>query len=312
MESNKKGQDILFKSKYKINFQLNPVEYGYDLNLVDKSEIDLANYNVTEFYREPLAATSVSLGHIPSTHQKVAIKKIFKERLIDDFLKTQAAQEFPLHCSLNHENIVKGLEWSENEKEYILVMECTNHPDYFKEKIDVNLTPIKNEVKLKSFANDILEGLTYLHSKGVIHGDIKLENLLLHVDKEKDENSVTHVVKMCDFGLSRIMNPETRSVYMETPVGSHHYMAPEIKSRSNVNEKVDMWALGIVLYKMAVAYKPTQIAGYKYGKEPIPFRKVDWRKRSHEIQDLILRMLEIDPEKRISAEEALQHPWFQV
>jgi len=133
----RKGQEILFKSKYNLNFQINPSEYGIDLASSAKTAIDLTNYNVTEFYREPLAATSVSLGTLPSTDQKVAIKKIFKEHLVTDFLKTQAAQEFPLHCSLNHENIVKGIEWSENENEYIMVMECSSHPDYLKDKIDV-------------------------------------------------------------------------------------------------------------------------------------------------------------------------------
>lgn len=54
-----------------------------------------------------------------------------------DFQKAQAAQEFPLHCSLNHDNVVKGIEWSENDDEYILVMEYSNRADYFKEKIDV-------------------------------------------------------------------------------------------------------------------------------------------------------------------------------
>lgn len=73
-----------------------------------------------------------------------------------------------------------------------------------------------------------------------------------------------------------------------------------------------MWAVGIALYKMAVAYKPTQINGYTVGKDPIPFRKIDWRKRSPELQDLIEKLLETDPVKRISAEEALQHPWFQI
>ena len=63
---------------------------------------------------------------------------------------------------------------------------------------------------------------------------------------------------------------------------------------------------------MAVAYKPTQIAGYKYGKDDIPFRSIDWRKRTPELQDLIQKMLLVDPEKRISVEEALDHPWFQI
>jgi serine/threonine protein kinase len=209
---------------------------------------------------------------------------------------------------LNHTNIIKGLEWSENDDEYILVMECSNRPNYLKDKIQGKLNPIKNEHKMKSFTSDILEGLNYLHKGGIIHGDIKLENILYHVDKEEG----THIMKLCDFGLSRVIDQSSGKVYMETPVGSKHYMAPEIKSRSYVDAKVDMWALGVVLYKMSVAYKPTQIAGYKYGKDPIPFRPADWKKRSLELQDLIEKLLEVDPEKRFSAQEALDHPWFQI
>jgi len=118
------------------------------------------------------------------------------------------------------------------------------------------------------------------------------------------------MVKLCDFGLSRILDPKTGKFLMTIPVGSVSYMAPEITSNSYVNEKIDMWALGIVLYKMSVAYKPTQITGYKYGEGPIPFRRVDWRKRSKELQDLITGLLEVDSEKRLSAKEALAHPWF--
>jgi len=69
--------------------------------------------------------------------KKVAIKKIYKEDLITDFQKRQAVQEFPLHCSLNHQNIVKGMEWSESDSEYMMVMEYMNKATYFQEKIDV-------------------------------------------------------------------------------------------------------------------------------------------------------------------------------
>lgn len=54
-----------------------------------------------------------------------------------DFQRKLAQQEFPLHCRLNHENIVKGLEWSENDQEYVILMEYMNQPNYFREKIDV-------------------------------------------------------------------------------------------------------------------------------------------------------------------------------
>jgi len=272
-----------------------------------KGKIDLSLYrDIAEIYRVEMAPTSVSTAFRPGSGEKVAIKEIYKNELVNEFQKTQAAQEFPLHCSLDHETIVKGYEWTENDSEYILVMEWMNDADYFKEKIETNLNPIKHEEKIKSYMNDILEALAYLHEKGIVHGDIKLENMLIN----RTEGEKIPIVKLCDFGLSRVLDPKTGKFLMTIPVGSVSYMAPEIKSNSYVDEKIDMWALGIVLYKMSVAYKPTQITGYKYGDGPIPFRRVDWRKRSKELQDLITGLLEVDPEKRLSAKEALAHPWF--
>ena len=61
---------------------------------------------------------------------------------------------------------------------------------------------------------------------------------------------------------------------------------------------------------MCVAYKPTQIGDYSYGSGPIPFRKIDWRKRSPDVQDFILKTLDMDPNKRPSAAELLKHKWF--
>jgi len=291
-----------------MSFQLNPEEYGFQIDTNTKTSIDLAHYGlVSEVYREPLSATSLSIAIKKDQNEKVAIKKIYKEDLITDFQKRQAVQEFPLHCSLNHQNIVKGLEWSESDSEYMMVMEYMNKATYFQEKIDVNLTAVKNETKMKSYIADALEGLVYLHSNGIAHGDIKLENMLVH----RDEDDRIPTVKLCDLGLAR-RHADCGRFFMETPVGSQNYMAPEIKANCYVNSKIDIWALGVVLYKMSVAYKPTQIAGYKYGKGPIPFRKFDWKKRSHELQDFISQLLEMDSEKRISAEEALQHPWFQI
>jgi serine/threonine protein kinase len=304
-------QEYIFKSNQNVSFQINPAQYGITLSQAAKSCIDLTHYlNVSEIYREALAPTSISLAVMPTTNEKVCIKRTFKEYLVNDFQKEQAAQEFPLHCSFRHENIVRGLEWSENSTEYLMVMEYMNKAEYFNEKIDVNLCPVKSELKMKSYISDTLEGLSYLHSKGIVHGDIKLQNML--VSKTEDDDGAIPIVKLCDFGLSRILSKDTGKFYMEFQVGSIPYMAPEIQPKSNVDEKIDMWALGVTLYKMAVAYKPTQIAGYKYGNGPVPFRKVDWRKRSHELQDLITNLLEVDSNKRISVEEALQHPWFQI
>jgi len=265
-------------------------------------------YNMREIHREVLASTSVTLANMHPTGERVAIKKIYKEYLVNDFLKEQAKQECQLHCDLDHPNIAKALEWFEDDEEYSIVLEYVDKPTYLKDKIKTNLTPIKNEQKMKSYVKDILEALVYLHSKDIVHGDIKLENILVKSKENSDASFCT--VKLCDFGLSRILDKETRKAFMKFAVGSTCYMAPEIKANAYVDDKIDVWALGIVMYKMAVAYKPTQMPGYKTYNAPVPFRKQDWRDRSQELQDLVAQMLVIDPSNRITAAEALQHPWF--
>ena len=74
-----------------------------------------------------------------------------------------------------------------------------------------------------------------------------------------------------------------------------------------------MWSFGISLYQMATAYFPTAIKNYKYGNGPIPFRAVYWKYFDlPKIKDLIERCLEMNPQKRITCKEALNHEWFEV
>lgn len=87
-------------------------------------------------------------------------------------------------------------------------------------------------------------------------------------------------------------------------------MAPELGLAETIDYSIDMWSFGIVLYEMAACYKPTAVKGYKFGAGPIPFPPSDFRKRSKAMQNLIERCLEMDPTKRITAEEAIKHPWF--
>ena len=87
-------------------------------------------------------------------------------------------------------------------------------------------------------------------------------------------------------------------------------MAPELGQVEYIYNSIDIWSFGIVLYELATTYKPTQVKGFKYGSAPIPFVKSDWRKRKVSLQDLVKRCLEVDPAKRITAAEALDHEWF--
>lgn len=70
-------------------------------------------------------------------------------------------------------------------------------------------------------------------------------------------------------------------------MGTVCYIAPEVKRGARVSQKIDMWSLGIVLYKMCCAYRPDQVDNYKYGTGPIPFPEEDWGERSSELKDLV-------------------------
>jgi len=160
---------------------------------------------------------------------------------------------------------------------------------------------------LLTYAEDILEGLDYVHQRGIIHADIKLENILTQTAEREDEYNIA---KLCDFGLSHKMDSSGKAVAI-VKAGTLGYMAPEVQAMATIGSEIDMWSFGVMLYEMTTAYKPTAMKNYRYGSGPIPYRNIDWRKHSKQLQDLINSCLEVDPTKRITAQEALMHPWFE-
>lgn len=132
------------------------------------------------------------------------MKTVRKNKLMNDLQRRFSMQECVIHSGMKHDHIVELYDYSENEDEIILLMEFVNHADYFEEKIEQRLTPVKNEEKLQSYALDILEALDYIHSQGVIHCDMKLQNLLVQIPDYQEEFPV---VKICDFGLAHLVDP---------------------------------------------------------------------------------------------------------
>lgn len=104
--------------------------------------------------------------------------------------------------------------------------------------------------------------LAYIHSRGVIHGDLKLSNIFAH----REEGSDIHL-KLADFGLSLVIDQSTGKAHRELAAGTMGYLAPEIKDNSYITTASDIWSFGIMIYELCVAYKPTDWGGYKYGKQ---------------------------------------------
>lgn len=205
---------------------------------------------------------------------------------------------------MKHKNIIEVYDYTENVDEIAIFMEYANKPFYLSELVHDQHTPIDDEKTLKKYAKDILEGLHYIHNQGIIHSDLKLPNILCH----EENGEIT--VKICDFGLARIAD-EGR-IWVDDVSGTLGHIAPEVKSNTYVTPAIDVWCFGLILYEMAVAYKPTMIKNYSYASGDIPFRRVDWRRKSAELQDLIAKCMSYNPEERISSEAALQHPWFTL
>jgi serine/threonine protein kinase len=210
---------------------------------------------------------------------------------------------------MSHPNIIKLFSYSENETEYALLMEYANKATYLQELIFDQHTPVDSEKEIQVYAMDLLEALKHIHGQGVIHCDLKLDNMLAH----QEEDDTFPIIKLCDFGLAHKIDPSLGGKALKkTTVGTWGYIAPESHKNKYIGREMDMWSFGLTLYEMAVAYKPTQVKGYEYGKGDLPFRSRDWRGRSKELQDLIIACMEMDPEKRITAEDALQHPYFST
>jgi calcium-dependent protein kinase len=142
----------------------------------------------------------------------------------------------------------------------------------------------------------------------IIHRDLKPENILI-VDKNK-EGYIT--VKVCDFGTSKIF--ETGAVEQHV-VGSSYYIAPEVLNK-NYNEKCDVWSCGVIMYILLSQRPPFGGRNDKEIMENVKKGTFDlqsppFNKLSESGIDLINKLLTIDVDKRISAEEALNHPWFK-
>jgi len=153
-----------------------------------------------------------------------------------------------------------------------------------------------------------LSAVAYLHDHGIVHRDLKPENLLFRTPEDNAD------LLIADFGLSRIMDEEQFHV-LTTTCGTPGYMAPEIFKKTGHGKPVDIWAIGVITYFLLCGYTPFDrdsnleemqailVADYSF--TPIEY----WRGVSLHARNFIKRCLTIDPTQRLTAHEALSHPF---
>uniref|UniRef100_A0A336M6P4 protein kinase C n=1 Tax=Culicoides sonorensis TaxID=179676 RepID=A0A336M6P4_CULSO len=157
----------------------------------------------------------------------------------------------------------------------------------------------------RSVAIKILVALKYLHSRNIVHCDLKPENVLLSSDSEFPQ------VKLCDFGFARIIGEKS---FRRSVVGTPAYLAPEVLRNKGYNRSLDMWSVGVIIYVSLSGTFPfnededindqIQNAAFMYPPNP-------WKEISSEAIDLINNLLQVKQRKRFTVDKSLSHTWLQ-
>ena len=248
----------------------------------------------------------VKLGIHKSTQQRVAIKIIKKSQMKDNDAEL-VKSEIDIMKLCHHPNVVRLLDHFENAEYIFIVMEYLSGgslKDYFILK-KYNF----NEKRAAEIMFQLGLGLQYLHQYGVVHRDLKPDNIMMTETENMSQ------IKIMDFGLSKIMGPKEHVV---DGFGTLSFVAPEVLVRTPYNKEVDIWSLGIILYYMLTGLLPfdddsdnEEIIAKMIVFNECKFPKNAWEGRSDEVIDLIKRCLEKSPEKRINIESYLKHKWFK-
>uniref|UniRef100_A0A667YY61 calcium/calmodulin-dependent protein kinase n=1 Tax=Myripristis murdjan TaxID=586833 RepID=A0A667YY61_9TELE len=205
---------------------------------------------------------------------------------------------------LKHPNIVRLHDSISEEGFHYLVFDLVTGGELFE---DIVAREYYSEADASHCIQQILESVHHCHVNGIVHRDLKPENLLL-ASKLKGA-----AVKLADFGLAIEVQGDQQAWFGFA--GTPGYLSPEVLRKDPYGKPVDMWACGVILYILLVGYPPfwdeDQHRLYQQIKAgAYDFPSPEWDTVTPEAKDLINKMLTINPSKRITATEALKHPWI--
>jgi len=247
----------------------------------------IGNYEVESILADGIFG-QVRLARHHLTKERVIIKSIEKSKVdLSRFHEIEAMKR------LFHPHVIRLLEVIEAPLKVYIVCQYLEGGELYELAM---LKDKLSEDEARKFWRQIVDGVQYIHSRGIAHRDLKLENLML----DKDQNVV-----IIDLGLANFMS---EGKLLNTFCGSSSYAAPEMfLCLKYKGPEVDIWSMGVILYCLVLGYLPFEDPQHIVDADFIPFEPSD--NISPEFQDLISRIFKFNPNERITIDEIQRHPW---
>ncbi|KAL2001189.1 hypothetical protein VTN02DRAFT_2114 [Thermoascus thermophilus] len=234
---------------------------------------------------------------------KVAVKIILKKNVKGN--EQMVYDELEMLQKLNHPNIVHFHDWFESRDKYYIVTQLATGGELFDRICEYGKFTEKDASQT---IRQVLDAVNYLHERNIVHRDLKPENLL-YLTSAPDSPLV-----LADFGIAKML--DSPSEVLTTMAGSFGYAAPEVMLKQGHGKAVDMWSMGVITYTLLCGYSPFRsenlpdlIEECRNGR--IVFHERYWKDVSKDAKDFIMTLLQPDPTKRATSEEALRHPWLK-
>lgn len=239
----------------------------------------------------------VKLAVERSTGEQFAIKYIRKSKIHDEHDLNRIRREIKIMSSLRHPHIIQVHEVFENKDKIILVMESADGGELYDYINNRHLT----EKDARRVFRQIVSAVKFCHQNGIVHRDLKLENILL----DHDNNA-----KIADFGLSNFYN---HTDMLKTYCGSPLYASPEIVNGSPYyGPEVDCWSLGVVLYTLVYGTMPFDGSNFKRLRTQITSGDYYEPDNPSEAAGLIRHLLTVNPAKRATINDIVSHWWVNL
>jgi len=235
--------------------------------------------------------------------------KEFAMKIIDKTPYSNTSQiinEINILKTLDHPNILKVLEFHLTADKFYIITDYCKEGELFHE-IDKRTKFSERETSFILY--QILQAVRYIHKMRVVHRDIKPENIMI---MGREPNGLLHV-KLIDFGTAKLFSEGNKHKAL---VGSSYYIAPEV-IRGKYDESCDLWSVGVIMYIMLTGTPPFNGDDDDEILKAVSIGKYDTNLDSYKAltpnaKDLLTKLLKFNPTQRITAAEALSHPWFNT